>query len=176
MSAKVQAVLAANPNISWNDLVYNRLAAAVGDRNGNLMDLWMRWFALQGFGVGSFDSRMRAWAAFRGIAPEDTNVFMLGWAAFFRVSVPDAPTAPVATPGVTSASVSFVAPAFDGNSPITNYRVISTPEGITATGASSPIVVSGLTTGTPYTFTVAAQNSAGFSVESAPTNSVTPTA
>lgn len=175
MSAKVQAVLAANPNTSWNDLVYNRLVAAVGDRNGNLMDLWMRWLALQGFGVGSFNERMRAWAAFRGVAPEDTNVFMLGWAAFFRESVPDAPSTPVATADVASATISFTGPAFTGNMPILGYRATVNPGGTTVESAGPPIVFPGLIPAVPVTFTVAARNGRGYGPESASSNSVTPT-
>lgn len=175
MSEKIQAVLAANPNTSWNDLVFTRLSAAVGTRNGALSDLWMRWFAQQGFATGTLDERRRAWEAFRNVPQENRTLFMLPWAVFFRVTVPDATAAPTATAGVLSADVSFVPPAFDGNSPITGYRVTATPGGITATGVGSPITVPGLTAATPYTFTVAAQNAAGFGPESPASNSVTPT-
>ena len=74
-----------------------------------------------------------------------------------------------------SASVSFTAPAANGGSVITGYTVTSSPGGITATGASSPIVVSGLTNGTSYTFTVHATNAIGSGPESTASNSVTPT-
>ncbi len=74
------------------------------------------------------------------------------------------------------ATVSFTTPADDGGSAITGYTVTSTPDGITATGAASPIVVTGLTNGTEYTFTVHATNAVGNSVESAASNAVTPAA
>ena len=91
--------------------------------------------------------------------------------------VPGAPTSASATVSSAGATVAFTAPA-DIGSPggITQYRVTSSPGGITATGASSPIPVSGLTNGTSYTFTVAAQNATGFGPESSPSNAVTPVA
>ena len=81
-------------------------------------------------------------------------------------SVPDAPTGVSATAGATSASVSFTAP-FDNGSAITSYTVTATDTttpangGQTASGASSPITVSGLTNGDAYTFTVTATNANG---------------
>lgn len=74
----------------------------------------------------------------------------------------------------TSASVSFTAPASNGGSAITGYTVTSTPGNITATGATSPIVVTGLTNGTSYTFTVHATNAVGNGPESVASNAVTP--
>jgi hypothetical protein len=90
-------------------------------------------------------------------------------------TVPGAPTGVSAEPFDSEADVSFTAPASNGGAAITGYTVTSTPGGITATGTTSPITVSGLTNDTAYTFTVHATNSAGNSVESAPSNSVTPT-
>jgi len=92
------------------------------------------------------------------------------------VTVPGAPTIGTATGGNAQASVTFTAPANDGGFAITGYRVTSSPGGLTATGASSPIVVTGLTNGTAYTFTAAAQNSIGYGSESAASNSATPSA
>jgi hypothetical protein len=88
--------------------------------------------------------------------------------------VPDAPTIGTAIPGNTQATVNFSAPSNTGGAPITEYRATSTPGGFTATGSSSPLVVTGLSNGTGYTFTVRATNSAGNSVESSASNSVTP--
>jgi len=87
---------------------------------------------------------------------------------------PDAPTIGTATGGNTSASVTFTAPSNVGGSAITSYTVISTPSGITGTGTSSPVTVSGLTNGTAYTFKVFATNSYGSSVLSSASNSITP--
>ena len=63
---------------------------------------------------------------------------------------------------------------WNGGSPITSYTVTSSPGGKTATGASSPITVTGLTNGTAYTFTVTATNALGTGPASSPSNSVTP--
>ena len=92
------------------------------------------------------------------------------------VTVPGAPTGVSATPGNASATVSFSAPSNTGGTVITSYTVTSNPGGITATGTGSPITVSGLTNGTPYTFTVRATNSVGTGIASAASNSVTPAA
>jgi uncharacterized protein (TIGR03437 family) len=88
--------------------------------------------------------------------------------------VPGVPTIGTATAGNAQASVTFTAPASTGGAPIISYTVTSNPGGITATGTSSPILVSGLTNGTAYTFTVKATSSAGTGSPSAPSNSVTP--
>jgi uncharacterized protein (TIGR02145 family) len=91
-------------------------------------------------------------------------------------TVPDPPTAVVATAGNASASVAFVAPTNNGGSAITGYTVTSSPGGITATGATSPINLTGLTNGTAYTFTIVATNAIGNSVASAASTAVTPVA
>jgi hypothetical protein len=89
-------------------------------------------------------------------------------------TVPGAPTIGTATAGDTTASVAFTAPGSDGGSAITGYTVTSTPGSITASGASSPITITGLTNGTAYTFKVHATNAVGNSAQSAASNSVTP--
>lgn len=91
-------------------------------------------------------------------------------------TVPGAPTIGTATAGDSSASVAGTAPASNGGSTVTGYRATSTPGGITATSATLPVNVTGLTNGTAYTFTLAAQNIAGYGPESAASNSVTPAA
>jgi hypothetical protein len=89
-------------------------------------------------------------------------------------ALPNAPTIGTATAGIESANVAFT-PAGTGGA-ATSFRAISTPGGVTATGSSSPIHVTGLTAATAYTFTVRAQNAVGNSSESSASNSVTPTA
>lgn len=102
------------------------------------------------------------------------------YAAAFGVSnvpvIPGAPAIGTATPGNNSASVAGTAPASTNGGAITGYRATSTPGGITATSPTLPVSVPGLTAGTTYTFTLAAQNSAGYGPESPASNSVTPTA
>ena len=90
---------------------------------------------------------------------------------------PDAPSAVSAVPSNNSAQVSWLAPAWDGGTPITGYTVTASPDPLTCTttGALS-CTVSGLTNGTPYTFTVTAANSVGTSPASAASAPVTPTA
>lgn len=93
-----------------------------------------------------------------------------------RATVPGAPNIGTATAGDASASIAFTAPASNGGAAITGYTVTSSPGGLTGTGASSPITVSGLTNGTAYTFSVTATNSEGTGAASAASNSVTPSA
>ncbi len=95
-------------------------------------------------------------------------------AAITPAQVPGAPTGVVATAGAGQASVSFTAPVSDGGSPIIGYTVTSSPGGLTATCSASPCVVTGLTNGTAYTFTVRASNAVGSSVASAVSAAVTP--
>ena len=94
------------------------------------------------------------------------------------LKVPNAPTIGTAT-GVstTSLSITFTAPSDVGGGAITSYIAIAkrTSDGVlfTASGASSPITVTGLTA-VPFTVTVVAVNAYGPSAASAASNSVTP--
>ena len=100
--------------------------------------------------------------------------------ATVAATVPGAPTIGTATAsGSTGATVSYTAPASNGGSNITTYTATSLPGGITgtlSTSGSGTITVSGLTTGTAYTFTVTATNAIGTSSSSAASNSITPVA
>jgi len=71
------------------------------------------------------------------------------------------------------AIVSFSAPTNNGGKPVLFYTVTSTPGDISISG-SSPITVSGLTNGTPYTFVVTATNATGTGPASGASNSVIP--
>jgi hypothetical protein len=88
--------------------------------------------------------------------------------------IPTAPTIGTATAGDASASVTFTIPTSDGGSPITTYTVISNLNNLTATGSSSPIVISNLINGTAYTFSVIATNAVGPSTPSGPSNAIIP--
>ncbi len=81
--------------------------------------------------------------------------------------------AETASPGTVV--VSFSAPTVTGSTPITGYVVTAAPGGTTTTvdAAANDAIVSGLTTGVTYTFTVHATNDAGNGIESAPSNPVT---
>ena len=78
-------------------------------------------------------------------------------------TVPGAPSITGGTAGCSSAAISFNPPSSFGypNHPIT-YQVISSPDGIAATGSSSPINVTGLTNCQSYTFRVRANNPTGW--------------
>ncbi|MDD4843494.1 MAG: fibronectin type III domain-containing protein [Anaerotignum sp.] len=90
---------------------------------------------------------------------------------------PGAPTAVTATAGDTQASVSFTAPTFTGGTAITSYTVTVNPADVApVNGGGSPILVTELTNGQAYTFTVTATNSAGTGAASTASNSVTPRA
>src|SRR5664280_2847611 len=89
-------------------------------------------------------------------------------------TVPGAPTIGTATKGNAQASVTFTAPASNGGSAITAYTVTSNTGGFFATGPASPLIVTGLTNGTAYTFTVIATNANGNSLPSSASNSVIP--
>jgi len=77
-----------------------------------------------------------------------------------------------------SASVAFIAPVYGGTSQITSYLVTAyingVSTGITASGASSPILLTGLTDGTTYTAQVQACNVNGCGPASAPSAPFTP--
>ena len=93
------------------------------------------------------------------------------------LKVPNAPTIGTATAGAADsgqASVAFTAPTNVGGSAITAYYAVSNPGQITATGASSPVTVTGLTNDTAYTFQVWALNSYGPGVWSSASGSITP--
>ncbi len=89
------------------------------------------------------------------------------------ITVPDSPTAIIATEGNSQASIAFTPPVFDGGTPITSYSAISSPGGFTGTSSSSPIIITGLTNGTTYTFKVKAINIVGESPYSSNSNQVT---
>lgn len=89
-------------------------------------------------------------------------------------TVPDAPRTPMASGANTAATVTFSPPLYDGGSPITGYTVTSNPGGIVVSGAGSPIMVTGLTNGTTYTFTVVATNAIGDSTPSVATDPIMP--
>ena len=93
----------------------------------------------------------------------------------FTEKRPDAPIIGTAVAGNAQATVSFTAPSSNGGSAITSYTATSSPGDFTGTisqSGSGSIIVSGLTNGTAYTFTVTATNAIGTSLASAVSNSV----
>src|SRR5690348_8518388 len=91
-------------------------------------------------------------------------------------TVPGAPTSVSATPGETSATVTWTAPASDGGSPILQYEVRIEPHTrvLTTKGAETGLVFDSVRNGSPHTFTVVAVNSVGAGAPSAPSNRVRP--
>ncbi|HBG04174.1 MAG: hypothetical protein A2075_16045 [Geobacteraceae bacterium GWC2_58_44] len=87
--------------------------------------------------------------------------------------LPGIPAGVTATPGDGKATVRF-SPPDSGDSAITSYTVTAAPGGAIAYGATTPITVTGLTNGIPYTFTVAASNATGTGLLSSPSNTATP--
>jgi hypothetical protein len=94
-----------------------------------------------------------------------------------EVVAPTAPTGVVGVAGDGEVAVSWTAPASDGGSAITGYTVTASPGDATCTPTwALTCTVTGLTNGTPYTFTVTATNDVGTSEPSEPSAPVTPMA
>lgn len=94
-------------------------------------------------------------------------------------SVPSAPTNVVAAASDSSCILSFTAPSINGGTPITGYTAISSPGGIVTNfvagvSGTTRTIVTGLTNGTSYTFTITAKNAIGSGPSSSPSNPVTP--
>jgi hypothetical protein len=93
-------------------------------------------------------------------------------------SAPGAPTSVSGVSGNAQVTVSWSAPVSNGGSNITGYTVSASPQvsGVTrtCTTASTSCIVTGLTNGTAYTFTVKATNAIGDSSASTASSAVTP--
>jgi hypothetical protein len=94
-----------------------------------------------------------------------------------RGELPGAPMLASASAGNAGATVSFSAPLSSGGSAITGYTVSSIPaggvDGNAGTTATTHLI-SGLSNGVSYSFTVTATNATGTGAASTPSNSVTP--
>jgi hypothetical protein len=96
---------------------------------------------------------------------------IIGSSASQSGRIPGVATITGTTAGNGQVTVAFNEPAFRGKGTVT-YTVTSSPSGITATGPSSPIIVTGLSNGTSYTFTVTVN--AGIGVASSASSSSSP--
>jgi hypothetical protein len=119
---------------------------------------------------------------FGGLPGEASSALQAGGSGtLYAITAPtSAPQNGIAEAGNAQAVVSWdsLTLAESGYSSITLYTVTSSPDGLTctATPPEATCTVSGLTNGTPYTFTVVATNAIGDSAASAASNSVTPQA
>ncbi len=99
-------------------------------------------------------------------------------------TTPSAPAAPTGTAGNGSVSLAWSAPADDGGASITGYTVQKSTDGTTYTdqagctslGIDFSCTATGLTSGTAYTFKVAAINAAGTGTFSPASAAITPVA
>jgi len=117
------------------------------------------------------------WAGAAGADPwasDSGNLWLTGYAQF---PVPTAPTAVQAVAGNASATVSWTPSSFDGGLAIVYYVVTASPGGLrtTVAGTAGSALVTGLSNGTNYTFTVTALNGVG-ATTSTPSGVVTPSA
>jgi murein DD-endopeptidase MepM/ murein hydrolase activator NlpD len=102
------------------------------------------------------------------------NLWLTGTATY---PLPTAATNVSAISGNASATVSWSPPSFDGGTGIVYYVVNPSPTSptVTVAGNVTSAVVTGLTNGTAYTFTVAALTKVGWT-GSAASNAITPSA
>ena len=91
-----------------------------------------------------------------------------------KLAVPGKPTVSSVSAGNAQVSVAFTAPSTGGTG-ISSYTVTCTGS-LSASGSSSPIIVTGLSNGSSYSCTVTATNNAGSGEASAVSASFTPTA
>ena len=96
---------------------------------------------------------------------------------YLGINPPATPSAPTATFGNGQATVTWTKPA-DNGSTITGYTVTSSGGQTCTTSDANTLtcIVTGLTNGTAYTFTVTATNGGGASVASVASSSITPVA
>jgi titin len=146
-------------------------------------------FGVDNLAASVADATCNWWGAANGPGPVglgsgdkvSTAVTFAGWLLTSNLTggCPVPPTInSVTSAGPTSVSVSFT-PGNNGGSPFTSFTatctgLIGQPVVTPVTGGGSPIVVTGLATGTPYVCTVTETNGVGTSDPSAPSNVIWP--
>jgi hypothetical protein len=91
------------------------------------------------------------------------------------LAAPEPPSSILVVAGNAQVTVRFTPPE-EETVAVSDFVVTSVPEGHIAHGASSPIIVHGLTNGQAYTFVVQSRNEAGLSEPSVTSRDATPTA
>jgi hypothetical protein len=184
------------PKDQWVNLVYVRTGTAIyGYVNGTQYTITSNYSSTIGstnlFVIGGNPNQVAAYYSYLKGYIQDLRITK-GYARYLSNfttptdsftqgggigSVPSAPTIGTATKtNTTTATVTFTPPANTGGYAITTYTATSSIGNITGTSTTSPITISGLTSGTGYSFTVTATNSLGVSSPSAASNTVGGTA
>jgi uncharacterized protein YkwD len=166
-------------NIAWNN--YTPQSTSVTEANTWLMNSPGHRANILGaynqVGVGAF-AAPGPWSDGTG-GPWNGVIIYVEIFVQGPLPAPGAPTNVVATPGDGAATVSWTPPLL-GSLGISSYTVTPYVNGTTAGtpitfgAGSTTVLVTGLTNGTGYTFTVTANNGAGSSPPSAASNMVIP--
>ena len=165
------------PANTWIKVEIQYTATAVGGARIYLNDQTQAGWAVAGDYTRSANlQRIQLWND--GPNTTDFDDVFVGTPAV-AATVPGAPTGVAGIAGDSSAALSWAAPASDGGSPITGYRITpyigATPQTPILTGSANTMYnVTGLTNGTAYTFRVAAINAVGTGSDSTPSAAVTP--
>ena len=142
--------------------------ATITNQKGTIMNKYV-----PGSGVGASNIAVRRFKSYRA-TPKQSASNAPTPPPPSPTTVPDPPTITSVSAGYTAVTVFFTPPANTGGSPITSYKVTSSPGGIVITGYSSPITVTGLTNDVSYTFTMVATNAIGDSAVSNTSAAATP--
>jgi hypothetical protein len=140
------------------------IAACVGASSGNITHLYQK-------GADAVSMGAQAFMGFSFTLTEETNSTPAGIYSYYigTAPTPPAPTGLVATAGDGQVSIAFTAPSNDGGPAISDYKYELDDDGtwISASTATSPVVITGLTNGTAYSIKLRAVTGAGNGAESA---------
>ena len=130
----------------------------------------------EGEDVTYTSTRIGRQACFRSTDIHDNSGYAASSEVDSVLAVPGAPTDVTAQSGDRSAEVAWTAPGDNGGSRITGYAATASPSGNNCiTSGATFCTITGLSSGTSYTFTVTATNSQGTSSRSEASDPVVPT-